>query len=939
MQLENDQNLYNTVISAPIGICILDAATLTSEIVNEKFLEVAGKPYEAIFGQFYWDSFAEARVYYEAALDRVVKTGVAYHADEVELLLIRHGQPEMVFVTFVYSPIKNTAGQVVKVAVWVLENTTQVKARQQVEQANESLKASQENIRNMVLQAPVAMCIIGGDPLFVEEVNDLFLTLTGKKREAFDGAPYWEVNAEARAFYEPITDTVLQTGKTYHAREHEIQLIRNGVAEAVIVDFVYEPRRNADGGVTGIIIVATEVTDKVWAKKVLEQHNEDMAAANGELAASNEELSATNEELSAAQENLRQLFGQLELSEAQYRNEQNRLERFFMQAPAGICILGGPELTFELINPLYQQLFPGRNILGKPMLEAIPEVKGAPIWDILQDVYHSGKTFEGKELLIPLARTDNGPVEDRYFDFIYQARLNEQSAVDGILVFVIEVTSGVRTKLELQRAEQMLRFAIEAANIGTYILDSKTRTLIASPRLKEMFGFYPDEDMPYDAAVSNITDEFRQKVMDGVEAAFREGKDFDMDYQIRGYHDQQLRWVRAVGKIDASTYAGETIFSGALIDITDQKEDSEKHARLAAIVNSSDDTILSKTLHGIITSWNAAAERMFGYTREEAIGKHISLLIPPTHLKEEEFIIGQISQGNKVDHFETVRVAKDGRLIPISLTVSPIMDGKGNIIGASKIARDIIAQQEAQETAARLYEQVKILNDKKDEFIGLASHELKTPLATIGGYLQILSRINTDPNSKRFVDKTLQQLKKLTALVNDLLDVSKIEAGKLGFTMEPFDLKPLIDDAIELIQYSTNKYIISFNTQSEHCEIIADSQRIEQVLVNLLTNAIKYSPGADKVEVSLSCSATEATVSIRDYGLGIAADKLIQIFSRFYRVDDASPIISGLGIGLYLSHEIINRHNGKLWAESEPGRGSIFYFTLPIAGANADSKP
>jgi len=528
-------------------------------------------------------------------------------------------------------------------------------------------------------------------------------------------------------------------------------------------------------------------------------------------------------------------------------------------------------------------------------------------------------------------------------------------------------------------------------------------------------------------------------------------------------------------------------------------EGAERRARLAAIVDSSDDAIVSKTLKGIITSWNKAAEKLFGYKEKEAIGKHISLIIPINRLKEEDFIISQISQGRKVDHFETIRVTKSGQEIPISLTISPMMDENGEIIGASKIARDISKQKEFEDelqrytrkvetlntigklisesldiqtilqkvtdattsaieasfgsffynkvdengesymlftlsgaersafesfgmprnTAvfhptfsgecvvrsdditkdprygknpphygkpkghlpvvsylavpvisqsgevigglffghveqarftkdheelvisiaaqaaisidnARLYDEVKLLNEKKDEFIGLASHELKTPLTSITGYLQILGRLKNDEQSGRFVDKTIKQVRKLSGLVNDLLDVSKIEAGKLQIKKVKFDLMEVVNDAIELMQQTNDKYTILLETAVESCIVRADSQRIEQVMINLLSNAIKYSHSAGKIIIKINKTAKDVTVSIQDFGIGIAANKLGQIFSRFYRVDELDAHISGLGIGLYLCHEIITRHNGKIWAESAPGEGSTFYFTLPL---------
>lgn len=377
--------------------------------------------------------------------------------------------------------------------------------------------------------------------------------------------------------------------------------------------------------------------------------------------------------------------------------------------------------------------------------------------------------------------------------------------------------------------------------------------------------------------------------------------------------------------------AGKIIGASKIVrDISATQKANEKQGRLAAIVDGSDDTILSKTLDGIITSWNKAAGQMFGYTEAEAVGQHISMIIPKDRLQEEAFIIGEVSKGNKVNHFHTIRLAKDGSEIAISLSVSPITDEAGKVIGASKIARDISEQLAAQEEKARLYEQVKQLNDKKDEFIGLASHELKTPLTSISGYLQILDMITNDDKSKVFVGKTLQQVKKLNTLVSDLLDVSKIEAGKLQLSNQQFNIRQLVDDVVELMAHGNHKYQIELETDIERLMVSGDPHRVEQVIINLMTNAIRYSPGQHQVIVYLGKEAGAVKIGVRDFGIGIAADKLKQIFARFYRVDDANPTISGLGIGLYLSQEIVTRHQGQIWAESVPGEGSIFWFTLPL---------
>jgi PAS domain S-box-containing protein len=368
-------------------------------------------------------------------------------------------------------------------------------------------------------------------------------------------------------------------------------------------------------------------------------------------------------------------------------------------------------------------------------------------------------------------------------------------------------------------------------------------------------------------------------------------------------------------------------------DISEYKIARERQATLAAIINTSDDCILSKTLEGIITSWNKSAERMFGYTEAEAIGQHISLIIPPERLDEEQYIIGEVKKGNKVDHFETIRLAKDGRQMHISLSVSPVVNENGTVIGASKIARDISSHIAAQNENKRLYEEVKALNEKKDDFIGLAAHELKTPLASVSGYLQILNTMITDEKAGKFLHKATVQLKKLTALVTDLLDVSKIEAGKLQFKSDLFDIRKVAEETIELVALTNKNYDIILNTATSSYFIRGDAHRIEQVITNLLTNAIRYSPGQDRVEVTLNSDSQAVTVAVRDYGIGIPEDKLTHIFSRFYRIDDTNPNISGLGIGLFLSHEIIEQHGGRIWVESAPDKGSVFYFTLPLTDA------
>lgn len=348
--------------------------------------------------------------------------------------------------------------------------------------------------------------------------------------------------------------------------------------------------------------------------------------------------------------------------------------------------------------------------------------------------------------------------------------------------------------------------------------------------------------------------------------------------------------------------------------------------RLAAIVESSDDAIVSKTLEGVITSWNAAAERLFGYSAEEAIGKHISLIIPPELHHEEDEILAKLRRGERIEHHETVRMRKDGTRVDVSLSISPVKDRNGKIIGGSKIARDISERREQER--------------RKDEFIRVASHELKTPVTSLRGFTRLLSQRLKGPGDEealRFLDRMDGQIDRLTNLVNDLLNITKMQNGQLEYRMQIFDLMELVQETIENIQGTTQTHHLLLR-EPVAASVYGDRDRIGQVLTNLLTNAIKYSRGAEQIIVRMAIHEREVEVSVQDFGIGISQENQSKIFEQFYQVSEADgATYPGLGLGLYISRNIIERHQGRLCVQSRKGEGSTFSLYLPFA-ENATGK-
>ena len=392
-------------------------------------------------------------------------------------------------------------------------------------------------------------------------------------------------------------------------------------------------------------------------------------------------------------------------------------------------------------------------------------------------------------------------------------------------------------------------------------------------------------------------------------------------------------------------------------DLIEHKQGAEAQAYYAAIVTSSYDAIISKTTDGIVTSWNTSAEHMFGYIAEEMIGQPILRIIPPDRTGEEEHILACIRAGERIEHFETVRMTRDGQLLDVSLTISPIRDNTGKIIGASKIARDITIRKQL-EDALRMNER------RMSEFLGIAAHELRTPLTSVTANVQmalkqmrnlLAARVMDDlgdehgahtngwrdptsilERSETLLERSDRQILRLGRLVNDLVDVSRIQSNQLEMRPEPCELLPIVREAVREQSTAWPHRAISLTVQPHlNSAIIGDADRLGQVVTNYLTNALKYSPDDAEVAVTVREDADGGLrVEVRDHGPGLSPKQQEHLFERFYRapgVEQQSGSGVGLGLGLHICKTIIERHSGQVGVKTAPGEGSIFWFTLPSA--------
>ena len=358
---------------------------------------------------------------------------------------------------------------------------------------------------------------------------------------------------------------------------------------------------------------------------------------------------------------------------------------------------------------------------------------------------------------------------------------------------------------------------------------------------------------------------------------------------------------------------------------------------LASIVASSDDAIISLTLEGNILTWNAGAQRLFGYTPAEVIGQPIAKLIPPEREGEESTLLSRLKNGERVEHYETLRVAKDGRRIDVSLSVSPVRDADGRVIAASKVARDITAQ--------KVYEQTLLEADRrKDEFLAMLAHELRNPLAPIRNSIHILRiHIQNDPSIARIGSMMERQVSHMAHLVDDLLDVSRISRGKIELQKDRVDLAVVTQHAIEasrpMIEGLGHKLVIEM--PDDPIWLSADSTRVMQIIGNLLSNACKFTPRGGCLFLNVSQDTGSGVIEVQDSGIGIEPAQLSRIFEMFTQLDTSlERSQAGLGIGLTLVKNLVELHGGTIEALSGgAGKGSTFVVRLPLAAEVAPTEP
>ena len=735
---------------------------------------------------------------------------------------------------------------------------------------------------NLLLQTPVAIAIYRGSNYIAELVNDLALEILVKDKNLI-GKPIFESMPEMESQLKPTFDNVMQSGIPFHAKEFEATLIRNGKNEQTYFNTIFEPIQEDDNTISGVIVVAHEVTDQVLARKKIEA-------------------------------------------------SEHRYHEMIYSSPSLIAIFKGEDMIIEIANDAVLESWgKGKSIIGKSLFEVMPETVEQGFDKLLLNVYNTGESFYAYETPVTLVR--HGKPELMHYSFVYQAQRNIKGEIEGVAVIANEVTPQALLSKKIKASEEKFRLLVLQAPVGICVLRGEDYIIeTINEAMFEMWDRTLEETLnkPVFDVLTELKEQGFKELLDSV---YKTGERFvaaEFPITLKRKGKLESAYIKFV--YEPLREADGTI-SGVMAlahEITEQVlsrkkvEESEKQFRQMAEIMPQ--KIWTSDAQGNKNYFNKTLLDYAGFTFEELKGSGWQKIVHPDDWEKNKIQWEESLSTGQDYEIENRLLRKDGEYLWHLTRAVALKDDTGEIkmwVGAKTEIQKIKDEEE-----------------RKGDFMKMVSHELKTPVTSIKGYVQLLLSMLKDTPETELAGLPLlssltridSQVLRLTRLITEMLDLTRLETGMLELKRELLDLDELVNETVKDITYTNTKHTIHIHTDFAG-KVYGDKDRLGQVLINLINNAIKYSTHNNPIDVTIHQPENNLiAVSVKDYGIGINKTDQLKVFERFFRAGGKSEhTYAGFGIGLYIANQIIERHHGFISVESEKEKGSTFTFTLPLA--------
>ncbi|WP_185113716.1 PAS domain-containing protein [Chryseobacterium sp. Leaf394] len=890
-----DKQLLNKIIDhSPLGVCILNVESGFIELYNKKFIQLYDAASEAhseqqILGLLNREFEADKMV-----ISKVVREKNSFNGKELRLIPSRNSKKDELVISPLYAPINLDNETVTHVAVWMNESAVE----NTVTSGPELTLSQSEPIANLLSEIPSGTAILSGENFVFELVNPTYQNLVSGRE--LTGKPFLEALPEfLGSELEKSIRSVYTEGVSLNFTDDLVPLLNTDTGEPEDRYFNYRliPRTNDEGSVDGVLIFTSEVTHEIDNKVNLERTS-------------------------------------------------NNLNQIINMLPASVVIIRYDNLIVEMINDANLSYWKKTRdeVVGKPFLEILPDLADQPFAGQLRRVMQTGEIIDVKESPVLFTEPD-GTIRETFVDYTYQPLTGLDGKRDGVLVMSFEITDRVLAQRQLEqyadqlstandqlsvllnqlsKSESRFKYVFEKAPVAIGLLRGKEFIVeSANRKILEVWG---KTDVIVGSRLADALPEIQDQPFLGfLDDVYSTGKPFYANgISAMLKHDGELKEIffNVVYQPISDTDGNIADILVVATDVTEQvnaRKAVESSAKYFKMLADLVPVKISNALpSGEVTFFNRTWLEFAGMNFEDLRDFGYHEMMHPDEIQNFRKGLAEAASECR-PHVSELRFKNtEGKYIWHLNIASPVLDEDGNITMWIGSTTDIQSLKEEEQ--------------RKNDFISMVSHELKTPLTSINVYLQMLLR-KAEKTEDQFLKKayiqSLKQVRNMTDMINGFLNVSRLESGKLHIDKTEFDLSELVEEMKTdyKIQYSTHTVIFS----AKHSMTInADRLKLLQVLNNLVGNAVKYSMTGTTITISFEQCGDRLKVSVKDEGMGIKSENLNKLFERFYRVEQES-IIGGFGIGLYLSAEIIEAHDGKIWVESEFGKGSTFYFEVPLS--------
>ncbi|RDC64216.1 PAS domain-containing protein [Adhaeribacter pallidiroseus] len=880
------ERLERFFMQAPAAICILDGPNLVYELVNPSYQQLF--PGRQLLGKPLLEALPELAGHTVwRTLQQVYQTGKTHTEYGILIPIARHENAplEDIYFNYIQQGRYDEYGRVDGVLVFAFEVTEQVKAQQRADALQaEVLAATQFQVQEreafyqVFEQTPACIVLLRGPEHRVDYYNLAYQQLFPGRQ--MKGKTIAEIQPEAlEQGFVALLDKVYQTGETFYGNELllTIEQVPDGSTKNIFFNFTYQAYRENDQ-IVGISVFAFDVTGQVMARREAEQ-------------------------------------------------QQQLLHTLFMEAPAPILILDGPELVYQLVNPAYQQIFPGRELLGKKLLEALPELKDSPLPAILDNVYKTGETYVAQELPLMLARYEGGPLEEIYWTFTYQARYNAQGIIDGALVFAYEVTDQVKARKTIEENAQQLKLITDALPVLISYLDKEETYRFVNKAYEAWFNQKP-EDLLGKPVRQVVGEAAYQGIQDYVKRALAGER---LDFEVRmPYRENFIKHISTNYVPDIRE--GEVLgFYAMVSDITEQVVAQQRVAQAAAelrVVAANAPVFIFRT--DAAGQINYVNETLFEWSGLEPNTSQLNAVWELIHPEDRPLIQESFATSigtNQAWESPAYRIRRrDGEYRWSITRTQPYFNADGQLVGFTGVNVDIHEQIVLQKQLTRT-------NVDLDNFIYTASHDLKAPILNIEGLMEaLLDQMPPDfleqDTVKQTTELILESVQRFKRTIDHLTEITKLQKENTP-EAEVVNLASIIAE----VQLDLAPVILAEQAQITvdvtSCPTIRFSEKnLRSIIYNLLSNAIKYRAAERTPQVRVHCFVIPGyeVLAVQDNGLGINLNQESKLFAMFKRLHNH---VEGTGIGLYMVKKIIENAGGKIEVQSKVGEGSTFQIFFP----------